>query len=70
MSVKKVTIKPGCITCGLCEFIAPELFHVTDISHIKENADFGRYEAALKEATKKCPVQVIFCKEEVDDDTT
>ncbi len=66
MSIKKVTIGPGCISCGLCAFIAPELFEVTDISHLKEGADFSKHEAALKEAAKSCPVQVIFYEEDHD----
>ena len=57
--MKKVSIEPGCTTCGLCEFLAPEVFEVTDISHVKQNACFKRNREAIKEAAERCPVQVI-----------
>ncbi len=50
--MKKVTIEPGCITCGACEFVAPEVFQVTDICHVKKNVD-------LRQAAMACPVNVI-----------
>lgn len=59
----KVYIKPGCITCGLCEFLAPDVFEVTDISRVKSNAPVDRDLPQVKEAEKECPVQVIVCKE-------
>ena len=37
--MKKLWIDPGCITCGMCEFIAPKVFEVTDVSHIKSDCD-------------------------------
>jgi ferredoxin len=43
--MKKVIIQPGCITCGLCEFLAPNVFEVTDVSRVQ--------------SIKECPVQVI-----------
>jgi len=57
--MKKVTIEPGCITCGLCEFIAPEIFEVTDLSRVKANANIAGCKDAIKEAAQGCPVQVI-----------
>ncbi len=70
METKKIIIKPGCISCGLCAYIAPELFEVTDTSHIKQNADFTRYESQLKSAISQCPVQVICYEKEPNHDTT
>lgn len=69
MKTKKIIIKPGCISCGLCAFIAPELFQVTDVSHVKENTNITQYEPQLKKAIAQCPVQVIFYEEEKDHDT-
>jgi len=63
MSIKKVTIKPGCISCGLCAFIAPELFEVTDISHVKEGANPTSHQEKLKQAAEQCPVRVITYEE-------
>lgn len=59
MDKKKLQIDPGCITCGLCEFIAPEVFEVTDVSHIKKNVDFVSNNALIEQAAQECPVSVI-----------
>jgi ferredoxin len=58
-TVKKVIIQPGCITCGLCEYAAPEVFEVTDISHVKKDADLIKNAACIKQAAAECPVNVI-----------
>ena len=57
--MKKVIIQPGCITCGLCEFLAPNVFEVTDVSRVKKDADVEKYEKEIDQAIKECPVQVI-----------
>jgi ferredoxin len=57
--IKKVFIKPGCITCGLCEFVAPKVFEVTDVSHVIPGADLVANQAEIKEAALMCPVEVI-----------
>ncbi len=57
--MKKVWIAPGCITCGRCEFLAPEVFEVLDIAHVKNNVTLKKYEKEIKNAAKTCPVQVI-----------
>ena len=61
--MKSVKIEPGCISCGSCEFIAPEVFEVTDTSHVKEGVDIQRYQACIRNAAAKCPVQVIKIEE-------
>ena len=61
---KKVIINPGCIGCGLCQALAPEVFEVKDISHVKENVDIEKYEREIKEAVASCPVQVISYEDE------
>lgn len=57
--MKKVWIKPGCITCGTCEFIAPEIFEVTDICKVKADAPVSESVEEIKQAIKQCPVNVI-----------
>ncbi|MBP9764810.1 ferredoxin [Candidatus Babeliales bacterium] len=57
--MKKVWINPGCITCGRCEFIAPEIFEVLDVAYVKRDIDPEAYQEAIKLAAKTCPVQVI-----------
>jgi ferredoxin len=57
--IKKLMIEPGCITCGACEYIAPEAFEVTDRSRIRENVDLEKHDAAIEKAVRACPVNVI-----------
>lgn len=57
--MKKVWIEPGCITCGACEFIAPNVFEVTDISHVKTNVSLDEEKESIKIAAQACPVSVI-----------
>ena len=57
--MKKVFIEPGCITCGTCEFIAPDVFEVSDVSYVKENINAKDHTQKIKEAAFACPVQVI-----------
>ena len=61
--MKKVEITPGCITCGMCEFISPEVFEVLDVAHVKQGVDFKKYEKEIIQACKECPVQVIKYRE-------
>jgi len=57
--VKKLWIDPGCITCGMCEFVAPEVFEVTDVSHIKPGFDQQKNDELIEESVRECPVSVI-----------
>lgn len=57
--MNKVTIAPGCITCGLCASIAPDIFEITDVAHVIPNAPFDHCSEAIKKAAAECPVQVI-----------
>ncbi len=61
--IKKITIEPGCISCGLCAFTAPEVFEVTDVSHVKQGANTMRNETVIKQAAEQCPVRVISYEE-------
>lgn len=51
--------KDECTSCGLCESIAPDIFEVPDKMIVKDNADFGSFEADIKDAADSCPVGVI-----------
>lgn len=62
--MKKVTIEPGCITCGTCEFLAPDVFEVTDICRVKKNVDTIKQNENIKQAVKACPVSVIAYRDE------
>lgn len=61
--IQKLWIEPGCITCGVCEFVAPAIFEVSDVSHIKPSAPVLEHQNAIKEAIELCPVNVIHCTE-------
>ena len=58
-TAKKVIIQPGCITCGACEYIAPEVFEVTDVSRVKPNVDWVKNKLCVQKAVQECPVNVI-----------
>lgn len=54
----KVTIEEGCISCGACESVCPEVFEIEDVAVVKEAAIAGN-EDCVKEAAEACPVSVI-----------
>ena len=57
--MKKVLIEPGCISCGSCEFICPQVFRVVQTSQVNATADLNMHVDLIKKAALKCPVQVI-----------
>jgi ferredoxin len=59
MAITKVWIEEGCIACGSCEQICPEVFTVTDQSRVQEGVSFAEYEAQIIEAAESCPAEVI-----------
>ena len=48
-----------CISCGLCETTAPDVFEVPDKMIVKDDVDFNLFAAEIKEAAESCPVNVI-----------
>lgn len=60
--MKNVKIEPGCISCGSCEFIAPEVFEVITTSQVKD-VDIQQYQERIRKAAARCPVQVIRIEE-------
>lgn len=63
MAIKKVIIEEGCISCGVCEATAPEVFEMPDEAVVKEGVNFDEYEEEIKEAAENCPVEVIKIEE-------
>lgn len=57
--MKKLTIQPGCISCTTCQFTAPQVFEVTDVSRVKPDADLEKHAELIRLAVERCPVQVI-----------
>ncbi len=55
----KAIITDGCIACGLCEQICPEVFEMKDLAEVKPNADVDAHIDAANDAADQCPVGVI-----------
>ncbi|MBT3456297.1 ferredoxin [bacterium] len=61
--IKKIIIQPGCLSCGACEFLAPDVFEVSDISHVKSGVDLDKNREKIHQAVVACPVGVIEVEE-------
>ncbi len=59
MAIKSVRIEEGCIACGSCESICPEVFKVEEVSTVLPGVDFNKYESQIREAADACPAGVI-----------
>lgn len=55
----KAKIIDGCIACGLCESVCPNVFKINDLAEVIPNADIDGNIEAVKEAAEGCPVEVI-----------
>lgn len=62
--IKRVTIIPGCISCGTCEAICPNVFEVKGIAEVKKNAPIEHHSDDIQEAAYMCPVSVIQVEDE------
>lgn len=62
--IKKVKIIPGCVSCGTCEAICPEVFEVKEVAQVKQDADLESYKDKIFEAAEMCPVGAIEIEEE------
>src|SRR5258705_169413 len=51
--MKNVKIEPGCISCGSCQFIAPEVFEVISTSQVKHPVDYKKLYALASTLSKK-----------------
>jgi ferredoxin len=61
--MKKVTIVPGCISCGTCEAVCPNVFVVKGVAEVKQDADIQKNAELVQEAADMCPVNVIKVEE-------
>lgn len=58
--MKEAVIKDGCIGCGLCESICPEVFRMTDCNVAEVYGGITpENEESASEAESSCPVGVI-----------
>ena len=55
----------GCISCGLCENLCPEVFFINDqgVAEAKDSDIPDQLKDAAKEARDNCPVSVIDIEE-------
>jgi ferredoxin len=57
--IKGVSVSAGCISCGSCEMVCPDVFEVEGLAKIKNNADFLKNSQLIEEASQMCPVSAI-----------
>ena len=65
MALTRVWVDDGCILCGLCPELAPEVFVMED-DHCwaKDEADLDSNEEEIRQAAIDCPVGVIRFQED------
>jgi ferredoxin len=63
--IEQVWIEPGCISCGACAFLAPDVFEVLTISQIKPAVNLEQQSENIILAARSCPVSVIKYTENV-----
>ncbi len=62
--IKKMHIEPGCVSCGSCEAICPQVFKLNRTATVIQDADLDQHAAFIQEAALLCPVQVIVIEED------
>lgn len=66
MSIERIWIEEGCISCSLCEDLVPEIFEVPlgEFCVVREGAPLlltgdATLDARIQGAADSCPVEVI-----------
>ena len=63
MTITRVWVEKGCVSCGTSENMCPEVFELRwvecDSVIVKKGVDFSLHEESIKSAAKNCPVEVI-----------
>lgn len=62
--MKKLSIEPGCVSCGSCQAICPQVFKLDRTAKVLPDADLEKNEQLITEAADLCPVQVIVFEDE------
>ena len=64
MSITRVWIEEGCISCSMSEGNCPEVFKIKDVgATVIEGVNYSGLEEKIKDAANACPVQVIMYDE-------
>lgn len=61
--MKKLYIEPGCVSCGSCEAVCPQVFKLNRTATVLPEADIEKNKHLIQEAADLCPVQVIVFNE-------
>ena len=66
MTITRVWIEKGCVSCGMSEVNCPEVskLEVGKGSKVIEKTDYLPLEQKIKNAAESCPVQVIMYDED------
>jgi len=63
VTIRRVWIEEGCVSCGTSERLCPEVFKLKWVEHdsavVIEGVDYSLYEEKIKDAARNCPVEVI-----------
>jgi len=59
MKIRTVSISEGCIFCGACVEICPEVFILDKECKVAETIDFDFFREWVEQAMEVCPVGVI-----------
>ena len=54
-----ISIKPGCVSCGCCAAIAPDIFAIKGIACIIKDNNLTPYISTIEKAAAMCPVGAI-----------
>jgi len=57
--MKNLQIVSGCVGCGSCEALCPEVFEVEEVALIKKDVNLDEHKECIREAARICPVRVI-----------
>lgn len=59
MEIHSISIDEGCIVCGACAEICPEVFVIDGECHVVVGADTEFFAEWIEQAAEVCPVDVI-----------
>lgn len=62
MEIHDISIAEGCIACGACAEICPEVFTLDPDCKVLAKADFDFFRDWIEQAKEVCPVDVIQTK--------